>query len=714
MTSSVDSILKIALTGLNTSQAALGTTSNNIANVNTPGFVRREIVQESQLVGSDEGGVRIGAIRRVTDEFLIKQFLSATADARNFGAQTALHDQLQTILGRPDENTAFSGRINDIFEGLADLPTEPDSTVRRIAALNGIQAFADEVSRTASFIQELRREADRQVQESVTTINDAIARVHELNPLVAREFLAGRDGNTLEEQRARAIEQIAEQVDIQTFDIGNGFIGVTTVSGVTLVNHLARSLTYEPPGTVASTTRFPEITVSKVDPITGVIDAVGTPLDRGVRSGKLRGLLDMRNVELPNFAEEIGHLSSRVIDRLNAAHNDNSAVPPPSALVGRNTGLLAADAHGFTGTVNLATIDATNAIVNRVAIDFTAGTIATNGGGAVALSGATIGDVINDVNGALGAGSMTLVGGVLTFQAPGGATGVATLDDATTPSSRGSRGFAHFFGLNDLVEATVNSHADTGLVATDSHGFANGEAFRLQLRGANNEIAADVTVTFPLAGGTVQDLLTQLKTDFTGLGQFALDTNGALVFTPATSQLDSQLAVVSDTTDRGGTGVSASTLFGIGVNFVADAALAVKVKDAFRSNTSLLALGKLDLTGQPALTPGDGRGALAFLAIADEAVSFSAVGNLSATTTSLTDYAANVISDIAVRAEQALALESDTEALESALEVRISQVSGVNLDEELGNMVLFQNAFNASARMIATAREMFEVLLQLA
>ncbi len=317
-------------------------------------------------------------------------------------------------------------------------------------------------------------------------------------------------------------------------------------------------------------------------------------------------------------------------------------------------------------------------------------------------------------SGLAGAGSMLLVGGVLTFQAPAGSTGVATLQDATTPSSRSGRGFAHFFGLNDLVEATVNSHSDTGLSATEAHGFTAGEAFRLQLLGPNSEIAVDSTITFPLAGATFQDILNQLNTDFTGVGQFALYTDGALVFTPATTHLDFNLAVVSDTTDRGGTGVSATTLFGIGRNFIADAASDVKVKDAFFTNTNLFSLAKLDVTtGQPALTVGDGRGALALQAIADEAVSFKAGGNLSAFTGSLTDYGTNVISDIAVRAEQVSSLESDTEALEVALEVRISQISGVNLDEELGNMVLFQNAFNAAARMITTAREMFEVLLQI-
>jgi flagellar hook-associated protein 1 FlgK len=68
---------------------------------------------------------------------------------------------------------------------------------------------------------------------------------------------------------------------------------------------------------------------------------------------------------------------------------------------------------------------------------------------------------------------------------------------------------------------------------------------------------------------------------------------------------------------------------------------------------------------------------------------------------------------MASKAEQSSVREKDSGALAAELEARISADSGVNLDEELANMILFQNAYAASARMIAAARDLFDILLQL-
>ena len=56
----------------------------------------------------------------------------------------------------------------------------------------------------------------------------------------------------------------------------------------------------------------------------------------------------------------------------------------------------------------------------------------------------------------------------------------------------------------------------------------------------------------------------------------------------------------------------------------------------------------------------------------------------------------------------------DRKAFSSAIEARITDISGVNMDEELSQMLIYQNAFSASARIITTVREMFDVLLEAA
>ena len=69
---------------------------------------------------------------------------------------------------------------------------------------------------------------------------------------------------------------------------------------------------------------------------------------------------------------------------------------------------------------------------------------------------------------------------------------------------------------------------------------------------------------------------------------------------------------------------------------------------------------------------------------------------------------------MSTRAATAESIGNDREALKDTLAIRVSEVSGINLDEELANMILFQNAYTASARLITTARELFDTLLEIA
>jgi len=86
---------------------------------------------------------------------------------------------------------------------------------------------------------------------------------------------------------------------------------------------------------------------------------------------------------------------------------------------------------------------------------------------------------------------------------------------------------------------------------------------------------------------------------------------------------------------------------------------------------------------------------------------------LSPTTSTVTAYAGQVLSDFALKADEVVERASDSRALSDEISARIVGQTGVNLEEELANMILFQNAFNASARLLQTTREMFRELLSI-
>ena len=715
----IESILSTSLTGLSTSLRALNTTSSNIANVNTPDYVRRVVQQESLVLAGQVSGVKIGEVRRITDEFLSKQLRLATADAGRYEAMTIIHERLQSFLGSPNENITVPGRLDVAFNAFADLVPEPDSTVRRLTMVNDLQAYADEVTRIGDHLQLLRQESDRRIGEAIDTINTALERLIELNPRIAQTRATGDDSTALEEQRTQALAEIGELIDIRTTDLDNGFQHVTTTTGLALLDSIRRKLVYTPEGTVTPNTRFSQIPANKIDSVTGQAAATGTALDPEIGSGQLRGLIDMRNTVLPNIALELGELSARVVDELNRVHNDNSAVPPPTSLTGRASGLLGTDAHGFTGTAIFVVTDTNEEITRRIDIDFTANTIDIDSGGPAALSGTTLADVVGDINTALGAGRTFSLSsaGAITFSSANAGEGVAIVQ-GTTGSDRGGRGFAHYFGMNDLMSATAESHFDTGFTTASAHGFGATGIVQIELRGPSGELGGSFSLDFSSVGGTAfSDVLSSLDTGFSGVASFTLDTNGALVLTPASDFEDYTTFIVSDTTNRSSTGKTFSDLFGLGERFLMNAARGVKVVDRITTDPKLLALADVDLaaaTGVPALTPGDSRGAIALQNVAELSVSFGAAGDIAAVTTTLTSFAGTVLSQMSTKAATAESIGRDREALKDTLAIRVSEVSGVNLDEELANMILFQNAYTASARLISTSRELFDTLLEIA
>ena len=696
---SITAVMGNAISGLSVSQKSLQVTSNNIANVNTEGYARMQVFQQSRTLSAEGAGVEVAEVRRIVDEFIVRELRLATAHAGRYEAMTDLHKQIQSLLGAPADNLSLPGKLDAVLSTFASLALEPDSVPLRNGLVADLTALATEFNRLSDAIQTLRGEADRRIGIEVAKANDAIARIYDLNQQILREERAGRDAPGLKDQRAQALDELASVLDIRTFPLTNGMLGVSTISGIALLDNTLHKLVHTPTGTVSAETAFDQITVNSVNPATGVVSPIGSPLDPEVQAGSLRGLLDMRDLELPALALEIGELASRVADQINQIHNDNVAVPPAGFLTGRNTGLDPAEAHNFTGIATFYAFDANNDVTNQVTIDF-------------AAVGPSFNDVIAAVNAGLGGdGVLAMAGGMMSFTAGGAATGIGIQQDATTPSDRVGRGFSAFFGMNDLLEAKSEAHFETGVAATDAQGFTG--TMNLQFRGPDNQVVVDTVIDFAALGGSFATVEAALDTQFAGYADFSFGAAGELVVTPAPAYADYKVHVVDDASDRFGTGMSFSRMFGLGEPFRMQAASGMQVVPAVAADPGLVALAKVDATGSPAVAISDGRGARQLQELSLTEITFDAAGALPGLTMTLSSYSAQVLGDAGARAATAEGLGADRTALVQELTNRLAEVQGVNLDEELSNMVIFQNSFNAAGRLIQTAREMFDVLVSL-
>jgi flagellar hook-associated protein 1 FlgK len=697
---SLNAIMSTANSGMQAAQTGLRVVSDNIANVNTPGYVRKTISQ-SNLISNGMGvGVNIDAIKRATDRFLQSASLNAVSESSRAQALATAMDSAQNLFGDPSGDNSYFSTLDDILSSFSKSADDPSSTLLRTQALTRVDDFLSESGRITSSLSAMGKDADNRISTDIDRVNELLKQINGLNSDITRSKVAGADATGSENVQSGLIDELSTLMNIQVSQRSNGGVVVRSTEGLSLAGDGAAVVSYQKSSTA---TGFLQ-----------VIQANGTdtPVALKISSGELKGLMDLRNTELPALTDQLGEFVSRAAEELNRASNAASSVPAPATLTGRDTGLDEATAlDHFTGKTTIAITDSAGVIQRRVEIDFDTGSMTVNGAAGPSFTNT---DFIAQLNSALGGqGSAGFSGGKLTLNATG-TNGVAVADDPTNPSSKAGKGFSHFFGLNDIIQSNGYSPYETGLTASDPHGFTPGDVISLRLTDVEGGRIRDVNVAIP-AGGTMQDLLDSLNARNDGVGvygSFSLDPKGQMSFTSYNGS-PVTLSVVSDPTERGTGGPSVTELFGVGPTERATRGERFSVNTVMEQNPSRLPFAKLNLlaaAGTTSLSVGDGQGALGLAKAGDTTLKFSAAGGSAAATTSLLRYAADFGGLIARKAAAAESAKDSSASV--ALEVNTQRQSqeGVNLDEELINLTTYQQAFNASARLIQATKDMFDVL----
>jgi flagellar hook-associated protein 1 FlgK len=709
---SLNSIMNTAVGALQVNQTALKTVSNNITNINTEGYNRRVVQQSPGLTGSQLSGVTIAEIRRISDAFLTREAYTSTSQANAAEWEFSLRDRAASVLGKLDGGASLINRMSDIAASLGQLAVEPASQARRITTVSDIQASLNAISGMAAQIQGLRQDANTQLTEDIDRANALMTQIADLNASIKTAVAQGDTATGLLDNRERALADLAEIMDIQTFEQPDGRLFVALTDGTQLVGDLKVQLSYQSPGTVTAGTSFPTIQMNRVNPNTGATVGPSSAFEGRVQGGSMRGLLDMRDKVLPDLAEQMGAVAGALTDDLNAIHNNATSFPAPNQLTGTNTGLAAGDALNFTGRTQVAVTGQDGALVRLVDIDFDAGTVTVNNGFPTAVSTASVGSFLSGLNAALGGdATFTLTDGVLTAQAaPQG--GISFRANDANPSARGGKSFSHYFGLNNLVGGSGTTNAATGLTASDAHGFTAGGVLNFTLRAPTGQIVSQGQYT--VSGSSMNDLITGLNTAANGAATFSLAADGSIAMTSASG---ARLEVNNDSTARGTTGHSVSGMFGLGSANLANRAANLSVRDDIRAAPSKLAAGQLQTQGATLTTivigQGDNRAAQQMAAAFDQQRSWPDAGGIGAGKMSINQYVSQVTAALGQGAQAAEENKTYRQGIAAEVASRKASAEGVNLDEELAQMIVYQQAYSAAARIMTTVQDMYDTLISM-
>jgi flagellar hook-associated protein 1 FlgK len=702
-----------ALSALRTNTTALDVVSSNISNINTPGYAERVVNEQAQAVGGQLGGVEIADIERVTNQFFTQEVQTAQSSSSLYSAQNNILSQINALLGQVGSGSDLPSQLDDVFNALGSASLSPTTGTSQQAVLTALNKFASSVSTLSSSITGVQNQADQQVVTDVGSVNGYIQQIYQLNQQIEGAQASGDTSSDLLDERDQVVQSLSQLVGVSTTTTSSGMMLVSTTDGVNLVGQS----TYAQLGCAggASNGTYAPVTLQSINALTGLPIGASQSLDPDLGNGEIAGLMQMRDGTLSDLQQQLGTFAQQAATAFNAQYNTNTSFPPPTSLTGRDTGLLSGDSLNFTGDTTFAITDPNGNLVSRIDVDFDAGTLSVDGAAAVGI-GSTIGSFTSALNSALGAnGSASFSNGQLSINATGG-NGMVIQDDASNPSSRGGVPFSQFFGMNDVFEAAAPSITTTGVSASDAGGFSGG-TIALNLTGPSGQAGPTASVTLN-SGMTIGNIVTALNTAFGSAASFSLSANGSLTMTPGANYSGYTLGVSSDSTQRGTTGVSLSELFGLGSQQTVNQAVNFAVNPSIADGQHTLAFAEPQITsstvaGDTVVASGDASGLLALQNVSNTQLTFPAAGGLNAQTTSLGNYADSFYQSVAsttqtVQQNSTSASDQLTEA-----QTRQSQVSGVSLDNELSNMVLYQQAYSAGARVLTAANQLFSTLLQI-
>lgn len=317
------SSLEIGKRALLAQRFGLDVTSNNIANINTPGYSRRTVVfketdprlTQAGFLGS---GVIASRIDRVHEQFFDREVRNNISQNSGYGTDTQIIDRIEAAFNESSE-FGLDKSIREFFQAFEDLSLRPESIDKRNIVLNTAQTMIGRFHATADSLRSLRDDTKNRLSSAVSSVNSLLGEIAEINKNVVLAYARSPDEQaTLLDQRDVALEKLAKFANVQA-TVDNQGVANVAIGGNTLVT-----------GTIAAVLDAKEsidpisgertITLSQVDKNNNAVVAI-SPL-----SGELTSLLKHYNVTLDeadssggfSVMGELNSLADALVDRVNA------------------------------------------------------------------------------------------------------------------------------------------------------------------------------------------------------------------------------------------------------------------------------------------------------------------------------------------------------------------------------------------------------------
>jgi flagellar hook-associated protein 1 FlgK len=325
-------LLGNSVSGMTVQQALLANASNNIANVNTPGYTRREIDVLSRVdpVAIDGilrigGGVQLGDIRRITNAFL-------ESSLRTIGSKQGKAEVRNEYLGRVENIFSLSGAqqtvgmaLNDFFSSVNQVGLNPSDLDLRLSVLQRGEDLVNSIHSAYQELADTQTELDQRLGQEIDSINVLTRDIASLNSTIAQREATGTLAPDERDQRDILLGKLSAKVSFKTLEIPNGMINCYLDNGFPLVSEAtARPLTVTTAPSFAPGPLPPSLGGGILSYVTYDYGVAGAPthldLTQTLQNGEgsvagilqLRGYADVNNTSAFEANGELVQMASRI------------------------------------------------------------------------------------------------------------------------------------------------------------------------------------------------------------------------------------------------------------------------------------------------------------------------------------------------------------------------------------------------------------------
>lgn len=682
------SILNISLTGMSAAQAGLQTVQHNVANASTEGYTR-QIVHQTSTLPNQQGkhyigtGTTVDAVSRVWDRFLTDQVNSAQSTLAAVHVTTKQIESIDGLLA--DASAGIAPAIAEFFKAGQQVGAYPASIPARQSLISAAQVLTNRFSIMGEAMTGLNEQMNLQVQNDVDSLNSYAKDLAELNNQIARYASSGAAPNDLLDKRDLTISEMGKLANISTTRVLTD-----TGSPDTTGNVFAAVQVYIGDGHLLVGDRgYRPLTVirSEEDPTVLTFSIEGNEIKAGdVTGGSLGGILSFRNDTLKTAQNALGQVAYALASTMNAQQATGMD------LLGNDAG------DGISFVKDFFTVPST---VQAVGIPGTAPAMA------VTLETPTLtGDTASDYYQSSATRSdytLSLKNGTYTMKrevdghtwTDTSLTGINTqLTTSTDPNYVGNQGFT----VDDAVapaDGTVYKIRPMAMMATsikvneeiagDVRKFAAGLAVTASVPASNNGYmtASVVRMINGDPSATVPDAANPLTLTYSG---------GSLSGFPGTV----------DVTDLTGN----KTTYGNPVPFIAGASYNVDgIVFTMSGQPEDGDVVKLQRNDTPTIGVSDSSNMLLMNKLESSKV-------IEGATTFAGSYA-QMVADVGNQASALKTTQSSQQTLLDLAKSRRDAYSGVNLDEEAANLLLYQQMYQANAKALQAGQKLFDTLISI-